>query len=283
MSLYIFTTEHDLSRFSLEKAANKVFTSCQLIYYDKLSFVDGNWVFAGKKFTIRNEDKMLFRWPWDAENMKKDYSGILQMLIMSFENKSFLDKRCLQQYAPFYEDKLFQYYLFSALQIPTPKTYFAQSAADLSDSMQIPVVAKKRVSSRSKGNFLLKDQLSLENFKQESGQYIFQEFINIVDDVRILMIQGEVIGAVKRNTHIRTGNRLAVKGMSPYTVTNQHVIDDCRQIQEYLGADFLGFDVLFDDQGKYYIIEANLSPQYTSFEQVTKLPVSEMVLERLAV
>ena len=281
MGLFLFTTPHDLSRFSLEKAAKKIFGSCQIIYYDKLAFLDGDWSYDDMKLAVGTGDKVLFRWPWDAENMKKDYSNLLQMLIMTFDDKIFLDKRCLKQYAPFYEDKLFQYYLFSTLNIPTPKTYFAQTTTVLLDSMQTPVVAKKRVSSRSKGNFLLRDQRSLENFNQDNGQYIFQDFITIVDDIRILIIHDEIIGAVKRDTHIRSGDRLSVKGMSLYTVSNAQVIADCKKIQTYLGADFLGFDVLIDDQGRYYIIEANLSPQYTSFERVTKLPVSEMVLKRL--
>ncbi len=281
MKIYIVTTDKDLSRFSLEKAALAKSSECIILYYHTLMYADGILQHEGKKLELARDDKMIIRWPWDAENVSQDYNVIVKMLLQKFRENITLDYEILQSHSPYYEDKLFQHALFDTYHISTPRTWFSPTIENLKN-LPFPIVAKKRISSRSKGNFLIRSLDELENrFADGTLEYIFQEFIHIRDDLRILMLQGEVIGVVKRMTHIREEERLAVKGMEVYVLNNPEIISECSRLQKELDADFVGFDVLIDESGKYWIIEANMSPQFNRFEEVTGVDVSSRVIDAL--
>ena len=89
------------------------------------------------------------------------------------------------------------------------------------------------------------------------------------------------MGIIERNPHVRANNRLAVKGGKVFHLTRKKVVADCLSYVSYIGADFVGFDVLLGEDKRYYIIEANLSPQYNKFEEITGTEVSEQIIKDL--
>ena len=146
-----------------------------------------------------------------------------------------------------------------------------------------PLVMKKRISSRGKGTYRI---LSVSDFRKRVRQVnikdvIFQEHIPFQHDLRLLFYKGELLGIIERNPHVRANNRLAVKGGKVFHLTRKKVVADCLSYVSYIGADFVGFDVLLGEDKRYYIIEANLSPQYNKFEEITGTEVSEQIIKDL--
>lgn len=284
MKIIFFTTKKDLSLPRLKEESEKLKKTVSVIYFETLSFV-GNTLYTNShplKSLIEEDDLICIRWPFDADDTDIEYNVFVHSLLAGFPKQVVLDKKCLKNFSPFYEDKFFQSVVFSKLGIPTPKTYFFSTEENFNTGhVSFPLVLKKRISSRSKNNFLvnskkeMKEKLKGKNIRD----YIFQEVIDIEKDMRVLMLKNNLLGIVRRFTHIREGNRLAVRGREVIPSLPLSVIVQSQKIQNYLGADFVGFDVLQSKDGTYYFIEANLSPQFDKFEDATGVNVAKKVIQ----
>lgn len=250
----------------------------KIIFYEEAGLEKEKLTDGGKKINIGPEHKIIIRWPWDADNTDIYYGEIVKYLCEKFASNIALDGKCLSRFSPDYEDKYFQAKMFRLLGVSTPMTVLAENGTI---KLNLPIVFKKRISSRSKGNFLLEGINDLNNKLRglEKEKYIIQEKVDAVLDLRILILGGELIGAVSRFMHVREQNRLSVKGMEVYENISDELASDCKKIINYLGADLVGFDVLVDKRGDYFFIEANLSPQFNSFSTATNVNVAKKIVE----
>lgn len=282
MKLYIFTTEKDYSAASLVSAAEKFSLKPIIIHYHLLSYREGKVWYGDKPLSLTSVDKICIRWPGDIKKMNKLYTFYVNYLIEKHFDQIILDRFCLKNHLPHYEDKLFQSNIFSKLRIRTPRTWhFSEKEMVDTTTMSFPLVFKKRISWRSKHSYLIasKDDVEKKLRGVNVWEYLFQDYIPFAYDLRVLCYKGHFIGAVNRKPHLRRNNRLTVKGghLSPWH--NKRVIDQCLRYMEYIGADLVGFDVLIGKNGKSYLIEANLAPQYEKFEERTGIPVSERIIK----
>lgn len=286
MKVWIFTTKKDLSLSRLREESERLKNETVVMYFESLIFKDNHVFYKSEKLTklVQKKDKVLIRWPFDADDTDIEYNVFVHYLLMYFQKQILLDKKCLERFSPFYEDKFFQSVVFSKLKVPTPKTYYFSSLESfLSSDVGLPLVLKKRVSSRSKNNFLIhtkrevKEKLKNKHIKD----YIFQDVIEIEKDMRVLFLKDALLGIVRRFTHVREGNRLAVRGREVVRKIPKEIEMYAQKIQKYLGADYVGFDVLLDKDGNYFFIEANLSPQFDKFEDATGVNAAKKVIQTL--
>ena len=280
-TLFLFTTTKDLSAELISHEAIKRKINCQTIYYEKVKILHGIIYYEETVLDISTNDKIIIRWPWDAANTNIEYNEIVKKLITDYYNQIVLDKECLKNFTPDYEDKLFQSDFFNKHQISTPHTQHFSTTDKIPSSLEFPIVIKKRISSRSKGNFLVHDNSELtEKLSQINvDEYIFQEAINAVSDYRVMVLKDKVIGVVNRFMHRREDNRLSVKGMEKVDSLSPEIERDALALTKHLGADFVGCDVLITEKGKYYFIEANLSPQFNVFTKTTDINVAGLLIE----
>lgn len=283
MKLIIFATKKDLSAPIIVEEAKKCRQlQAQIAFYEDSKLENGKLKVKNKALVICPEDRLLIRWPWDADNTEIEYNGIVKHLTENFYNQIVLDKKCLRDNAEKYEDKYFQSRVFADWGIPTPKTWLVENAQELNKiSLSFPAVVKKRISSRSKGNYLVNSNNEILEKTYEAGlaNYVLQEKIDVEYDLRVLMLRGAILGVVSRYMHLRDEGRLAVKGMEIVTKLDEKIEADCRKIINGLGADLVGFDVLIDKRKNYFFIEANLSPQFNSFMQTTGINVAREIVE----
>ena len=282
-NLYIFATEKDLSVQSIAQEADKQGFRSQVKYYEDLKISKGELKENESVITLQDSDRVLIRWPWDASNTEVEYNDIVRYLCERYPKKIVLDFKCLKNFTPQYEDKYFQYQLFKRCVVSTPDVYLIKEQNKAENTFGYPMVIKKRISSRSKSNYLIENKQQLEIFKTKINpdEYLLQAKIRAVKDLRVLMLKGQLIGVVSRLMHVRGENRLSVKGMELVNNVDNNIIRDANKLATALGGDLIGLDVLVEESGKYYFIEANLSPQFVTFMQVTGINVSSKIIEAI--
>lgn len=282
MKLYIFATNKDLSAPIISDEAKNQKLVTEILLYENLKISDGQLTNSGSKLTFLNDDKIIIRWPWDADDTSIEYNSIVKYLCEKFQENICLDFDCLNKFSPDYEDKYFQSQVFEKLNVSTPKTVFGNVEL-AKKQIEYPMVIKKRLSSRSKGNFLIENNEQLEEKVKllDLDKYIFQKYTRAELDLRVLVLKDNVLGCVSRHMHVRDENRLAVKGMDKVEQIDERIKRDAMKIRDYLGADLVGFDILVDKNNDYFFIEANLSPQFGSFMQTTEINVAKKIIEAI--
>jgi len=147
----------------------------------------------------------------------------------------------------------------------------------------LPAIVKKRISSRGKEIYLLDSAKEVEEFARERNlsDYFFEEYMNVKKDIRIIVINGNVIGAVERRRRIKiSGNYRSigvkvVKGYNP----QEEMIEKAILVSRIIKSDFCGIDFAIDEKKRLYLLECNISPQFVSFERILNLNVAEKLID----
>lgn len=198
----------------------------------------------------------------------------MRKVLTSYSRHILFDKRCFKKY-PEYEDKFFQAKLFQKNKISTPDIYSIKNL----DKINLPVVIKKRISSRGKGNFLIKNHGEFVNFfkKHNRKDYIVQEYKKAEGDYRILILKNKILGTVSRRVKFNKDTTIKVKIKKSYNKIPWQATKSALKIAKILEVDFVGIDVLLS-QGKHYFLEANLAPQFKGFTKVTGINVAKKIV-----
>jgi len=273
MALYIFTTSKDFSVELIREEATKQSLDCFVYFYADLVFKRNILVYKDKQsIQIGRKDRIILRDPYQEGN----FSLLLKKILKKFKGNILLDSQCLTSY-PSYEDKLFQAKFFRKNKICIPKTCYGKQISKISS---FPIIVKKRISSRGKGNILLKNSKELNEFLnfRDIRQYIAQEYQKAETDYRILILKEKVLGIVNRKVKFKRDKSIKVKVQKGLNKLPSQVTKDALKISKKLGADFVGIDVLLS-QGKYYFLEANLSPQFKGFVRATGINVAKKIIK----
>ena len=102
------------------------------------------------------------------------------------------------------------------------------------------------------------------------------------EDLRVLVIGGKVIGAMKRTapegdfraniSSGGTGEKFEVTGEIDYLA---------REMAKVLGLDIAGIDLLFDERG-FRACEANSNPGFSGFEKYCGVDVAQLIVEYIS-
>jgi glutathione synthase/RimK-type ligase-like ATP-grasp enzyme len=266
MKLLIVTTKKDLSCDKIIEEAKKKDIDILKIFYEELQLND----FKPEKF--KEFDFCILRDPY---NTGINYSIYFKKMLKFFgEHKSF-DYRAYNKH-PDYEDKLFQHNLFgNALKMPK-----LHSLIDKVKSF--PIIIKKRVSSRGKNIFVIDTKEELEKFLSEYDitDYIIEEFLDVKKDLRIFLINNEIIGAVERKTRFKeNGNYtgIGVKILDKYK-PSEEIKKKAILVSKIIGSDFCGVDFIIGKNENNYLLECNISPQFVSSERILEVNIAEKII-----
>lgn len=244
----------------------------RITYYEDLHRISKNPENIDWSKIFDFKDKILLRDPYNTGN---NYDRYLKYLLLHYQKNILLDYKTMRTY-PQYEDKLFQQILLEKNNILCPIMFDPLLIKDY------PVIVKKRISSRSKGNFIINSKEKLIEFNKNNNikDYIIQELIKFKHDIRVLVLFKKIIGSVERNAIKRDDNTMSIKMKAtfPLNKDQEKLVMEIAKIWE---ADFLGIDLLIDHHGNTYVIEVNLSPQYSSFERITGYEVAKLLRQRI--
>jgi hypothetical protein len=262
MKLLLVTTREDRSRDLLAEAAQKRGLDVTMLYYEDLD--------AG---SLREEDFSGYDYAIlrDPFNTGVSYLETLKKILSFLPEERVLDSGIIRDYMKF-EDKLSQHRIFRGIaRMPKFRHFSAPGEVRVN---AFPVMLKKRISSRGKGIYIIRNQQELERFLSEHDidDFLIEDVIGVEKDIRVLMIGREVAGAVYRR--IRTKDNHGYEGIGVKVMGGFDVPGDIRkraaEISEKIGSDFCGLDFAIDRSGNAWLMECNISPQFVAFENAMK-------------
>jgi len=188
------------------------------------------------------------------------------------------------------KDKLRTSQILSRSGLPIPNTMMVRLPIDdglVENNIGFPCVVKVVTGSYGEGVYLCerkRDYKKLMEFIDNIGNkktMIVQEYLGerVGEDLRVLVIGGKVIGAMRRTapegdfraniTNGGTGENF------PLTEEIEYL---ARETARALNLDIAGVDLLFDQRG-FLVCEANSNPGFKGFETYCGVDVADLITE----
>ena len=187
------------------------------------------------------------------------------------------------------KDKMYSTQILQGQNIPVPKTMLVRFPvnSDIVDKqIGFPCVIKVLSGSYGKGVHLVKDVFALEELMDFVASLnsplniLIQEYIGYVPgtDVRVLVVGGKILGAMKRfstNGDFRANIARGGSG-EPYEI-DEEVTYLATSTAKALDLDIAGIDLLIDENG-YKVCEANSAPGFEGFEKHCNINVAKEIV-----
>lgn len=186
-------------------------------------------------------------------------------------------------------DKLRSLQILSKANVGIPKTAFAKKYSDIKNLLSsvggTPVVIKLLQSTQGKGVVLAETQKAatsvLEAFFGLEANIILQEFIKEAkaEDIRALIVDGKVIGAMKRKGKADDFRSNLHKGgvAEPYTLKRKEASVAIKAANA-MGLKIAGVDLLLSNRGPL-VLEVNSSPGLDGIEKSTGKDIAGKIIE----
>jgi gamma-F420-2:alpha-L-glutamate ligase len=188
------------------------------------------------------------------------------------------------------KDKLRTSQILSRSGIAIPNTMMVRMPIDdklVENNIGFPCVVKVVTGSYGEGVYLCekkRDYRKLMEFIDNLGNkktMIVQEYMGerVGEDLRVLVIGGKVLGAMKRTApdgDFRANISNGGTGEN-YPLTEE-IEFLARETSRALGLDIAGVDLLFDKNG-FVVCEANSNPGFSGFETYCKIDVADAITE----
>jgi len=147
-----------------------------------------------------------------------------------------------------------------------------------------PIVAKPEKGSKGEKVCLLKNKNDAYKYiddyftsKFSDSALLFQKYIHVKDEFRAFIIGGKLIGLVKKLDIKGKISRNAAQGGVFIKAKDNEVVQFILKNVNTKGI--VGVDAARDEQGKFFILESNRSPQWRSLEKATNINVAEKIIE----
>lgn len=125
------------------------------------------------------------------------------------------------------------------------------------------------------------DYLKFYNHMFGRGAYLLQEFIqNNGFDIRALVLDGEIIGSMKRVstngfiTNIHAGGKPQPNDID--------VTEIALKAAESVKGRLVGVDILPDTEGQYWVLEVNATPGWAGLQKVVEFDITNTIAKSLA-
>ena len=187
-------------------------------------------------------------------------------------------------------DKLYSTQVFAEHHIPVPKTMLIKHPANtalVEREIGFPCVVKIFAGSYGKGVYLVHNRREFQDFIdfahgiKEDEAIIVQEYINSRpgQDVRVMVVGGRAIGAMKRSAQDGSFKANITRGgLGENYPLDDEIIDIAQKTAGALGLDVAGIDLLFDGDS-YKVCEANSAPGFQGFEKCTGIDVAKSIID----
>ena len=188
------------------------------------------------------------------------------------------------------KDKLRTSQILSRHGIPIPNTMLVRMPIDVNlvkENIGFPCVVKVVTGSYGEGVYLCerqRDYRKLMEFIDNLGNkktMIVQEYMGerVGEDLRVLVIGGKAIGAMKRTAPEGDFRANITNGGTGELFELSEEIDYlARATAKALDLDIAGIDLLFDNRG-FRVCEANSNPGFLGFEKYCGVNVADLITE----
>jgi len=145
-------------------------------------------------------------------------------------------------------------------------------------SLGFPLILKKTEGRKAEGVYKVK---TLESLKKLIGSYqkrerlMVQKYIDNDYYLRLMVVGGEVIGAIKRHKSMDGNKKIRSEKYQPTKEQARLAVKGAQA----LNLDIAGIDMMINKKGRNYILEVNRSPQYRIFMEKTGINLPEKIIE----
>lgn len=185
-------------------------------------------------------------------------------------------------------DKITQHFELQRAKLPfiDSKVYDLNERL-ISEEKDFPKILKKNLSSRGKDVYKIENLSEYQNLFNEgywSRTMLLQPFLKSGQDLRIIVVGGKVIGAMKRIA--QEGKYLtnySQGGMvESYDIfADKKALEIAERTAKHFLLDYVGVDLMAGEAGDWKVLEVNRACQFKGFEESTKINVPQKVLEYL--
>ncbi len=186
-------------------------------------------------------------------------------------------------------DKFLTTSRLAAAHLPVPRTIVCETTDQAMEAFQTlgnDVVVKPIFGAEGRGICRLSDpDLAFRSFRtleRLNNVLYIQEFIQHEGfDVRVLLLDGQILGAIKRSNPTDFRTNISRDGSAqPHLVTDEEA-NLAFSAARTVHATFAGVDLLYDLAGRCYVIEVNAVPGWRAFSKATQIDVADRVIEYL--
>jgi len=186
--------------------------------------------------------------------------------------------------------KINTYLSLSKEHVPFPETMFFPSIKDknfsfVSTRVGIPFITKVINGQQGKGVYLIHNEAEFEDLKANATneKFLFQRFIENDGDIRVFVIWGKVLWAIKRKwQEWEFRNNIALGGTAEKIEISKEIEDIALKASKILWLQIAWVDVIIDKiSGNPYILEVNRSPEFEGFIEATWIDVAKEIISFL--
>ena len=191
------------------------------------------------------------------EVFREEIEDIIQKANQTNPNIRFIDGTSTIDEIVAIEDKWNQYEMYGSFM---PKTELLTSNFD-TFAFKRPVF-KKRLSSQGAGV-----TWDIGKTTTPSDEWIVQESLDIIEELRIYVIKGEVypLGAIRQSKTINQGTQV----VGSRSLTEDEIDFSLKIGQQAPSLEIIGIDIARSSNGLLYLMEVNRSPGFGKFAQLT--------------
>lgn len=171
--------------------------------------------------------------------------------------------------------------------IPTKIFYTKEQVLEskIGDDFGWPVIAKHEKGFQGKSVRKFEEFKELKHFvkkinEKNVGMFLWQKYLPTKWDLRIIVLNGQAIGAMKRSA---VGDEFRSNFSLGGDVEVWNLSEKDKQIAEKVakvcGLDYCGVDIMKDEEGESYVLEVNRQCQFQGFEKSTGINVAKLVVE----
>jgi glutathione synthase/RimK-type ligase-like ATP-grasp enzyme len=175
----------------------------------------------------------------------------------------------------------------------SPDTFIAFNRDDalrlagrLNSDSCFPLIGKPNRGSRGENVSLLRNLpeaiLYINNFfsdeKYSHSALLLQSYISVKKEYRVMVLDGQCLGMAEKIVKEGQAARNAAQGGQFIAAHDEEVIEFTLQHTSRKGI--LGADVVRDDTGRLFLLEANRAPQWYAFERATGINVASFIIQR---
>ncbi|MBU1130041.1 ATP-grasp domain-containing protein [Patescibacteria group bacterium] len=188
--------------------------------------------------------------------------------------------------------KITQYGVFSENEIvvvPTrifyKKTNVKNGLWEMEKDFKWPIIVKDSMGYQGKSVMKLDNKKDLNSFldqvdEKELGLYMWQKYLKTNWDLRIVVIKGKAVGAMKRSA---VGDEFRSNFSLGGSVEKWNLSGKEKELAEKVakvcGLDYCGVDLMKDKKGNNYVLEVNRACQFKGFEKATGINMGKLVVE----
>ena len=150
--------------------------------------------------------------------------------------------------------------------------------------IKFPFILKRNLGSLGKEVLLIKYKKDLKNIPFDIDECVIQPFIQNQGDYRVWILNNKCIGVAKREPKKGEFRTNTFFGAIWSNVTDKKIRKELgkkgKDIAKCFNLDHTGLDIMYDTEKKVYrFVEANIQPNWISFQKVTGVDVADKIVK----